>query len=161
MRSDEIIIIAGTRGSGKTTLGKTLIAGLNRVLIYDPMGEYNPTISYRPKTDTIEEIEKVGKYVWDQGNMMFVVDEAERYFRNRITLPMNLFKIINSGRHRGIGLMLITRRIAELHKTPFSMAAKVYLFYLFTPNDISYIKEFYRNGEAVRSLNKYEYLTYD
>lgn len=160
MRSDVISVIAGQRGSGKTTLAKTLISGLTRVIIYDPMHEYNPAISYRPTTDSIEEFEKVAGHVWDTGNTFFVVDEAERYLVNNTRLPINTFKIINSGRHRNIGLLLVTRRIAELHKSPFSLAEQVYLFHLFAPNDIRYIKEFYDGADYLRRLNKYEYVIF-
>ena len=137
-----------------------LIAGLKRVLIYDPQSEYDPKHSYRPQTDTIREFENVCAYVWQKGNIFFVVDEAERYYRNNVPMGINAHKIVNSGRHRNIGLMLITRRLSELHKTPFSLASRVFLFHLFIPNDISYIKEFYPAGEKVSELSKFQYITF-
>jgi len=157
LRTDEICVIAGQRGVGKTTLAKNLISGITRVVIYDPVGEYDPRFSYIPQTDSVEEFEAFMKKCWEMGNVFIVVDEAERFLRNNGRILPFTYKVINTGRHRNIGMMLITRRLAELHKTPFGLSAMVILFRLFLPNDIKYISEFLNKAEEVRTLPNYKY----
>lgn len=41
--NDEVIFILGKRGSGKSTLGKSVLARYNRVIVFDPMDEYHTT----------------------------------------------------------------------------------------------------------------------
>lgn len=157
LKPDQLCTIAGQRGTGKTYLGKELIAGMQRVIIYDPVGEYDPDFSYVPQGDSIEEFEAFMKKIWIMGNVFVVVDEAERFMRNNgVILPFT-YKVINTGRHRNIGMMLITRRLAELHKTPFGLSAMVILFRLFSPNDIAYIAGFLPNPEEVQKLPDYKY----
>ena len=157
LRTDQICVIAGQRGTGKTYKAKELIQGLQRVVIYDPVGEYEPGFSYVPAGDSPEEFEAFMKKIWFMGNVFVVVDEAERFLRNNGRLGPYTYKVINTGRHRNIGMLLVTRRLAELHKTPFGLSHMVILFRLFLPNDIKYISEFLEGGEAVRSLADYEY----
>ena len=157
LRTDQIAVIAGQRGVGKTCLAKKLISGLQRVVIYDPVGEYDPRFSYVPGGDSVEEFEAFMKKVWIMGNVFVVVDEAERFLRNNGRILPYTYKVINTGRHRNIGMLLITRRLAELHKTPFGLSTMVILFRLFLPNDIKYISEFLPNAGKVRTLPDYQY----
>ena len=157
LRSDQICTIAGQRGTGKTYKAKELIAGMQRVVIYDPVGEYDPQFSYVPATDSIEEFEAFMKKIWFMGNVFVVVDEAERFMKNNGVILPYTYKVINTGRHRNIGMLIITRRLAELHKTPFGLSHIVILFRLFSPNDIKYISGFLVDAESVKDLPDYEY----
>ena len=157
LRTDQIAVIAGQRGTGKTYLAKQLIAGLQRVIIYDPVGEYDPRFAYVPNGDSVEEFEAFMEKCWNMGNIFIVVDEAERFLRNNGRILPFTYKVINTGRHRNIGMLLITRRLAELHKTPFGLSHMVILFRLFLPNDIKYISEFLVHAEEVRTLPDYKY----
>jgi len=157
IKSDEIVTIAGQRGTGKTYLAKQILQQFSRVVVYDPVGEYDPSISYVPATDSPEEFESFMTKVWNMGNVVVVVDEAERFLRNNGVILEYTHKVINTGRHRNIGLILVTRRLAELHKTPFGLSACVILFRLFLPNDIKYISEFLIDGYKVRTLPDWHY----
>lgn len=157
LRTDQICTIAGQRGVGKTYLAKQLISGLQRVIIYDPVGEYDPRFAYVPNGDSVEEFEEFMRKCWNMGNVFIVIDEAERFLRNNGRILPYTYKVINTGRHRNIGMMCVTRRLAELHKTAFGLSAMVILFRLFLPNDIKYIGEFLVNAEAVRTLPDYKY----
>ena len=160
LKSDQLCTIAGQRGTGKTFKAKELIAGMERVIIYDPVGEYDPNFSYVPETDSVEEFEGFMKKIWFMGNVMVVVDEAERFMRNNGVIMPYTYKVINTGRHRNIGMIMITRRLAELHKTPFGLSAVVILFRLFSPGDITYISGFLPNAEEVAGLADYKYKVY-
>ena len=157
LRTDQIAVIAGQRGTGKTYKAKQLISGLSRVIVYDPVGEYDPRFSYVPQGDSIEEFEEFMRKCWNMGNVFIVVDEAERFLRNNGRMLTYTYKVINTGRHRNIGMLLVTRRLAELHKLPFGLSQMVILFRLFLPNDIEYIKQFLASAEEVRTLPDYQY----
>ena len=161
MRSDEVITIAGKRGYGKTTKAKEIISKLSRVAIWDPMGEYHHKNAYIPSLGSVDEFEKWLKPLWAVGNVFIFVDEADMVMP---VMPVILSpfanKIINLGRHRNIGMGLITRRIAMLNKTAFSMSTEVIMFHHFSKNDIKYIGEFYDDAQKLKKLPKYKYLVF-
>lgn len=160
IRTDEITTIAGMRGEGKTTLAKNILTKVKKKkLVYDPVAEYPKHISYVPKRDTPGEFEAICKRVWEKGNIYFCVDEAERYFPNNKPLGYYATRIVNTGRHRGIGVLAITRRIANLSKTVFGLSSTVICFRLFAPTDLRYISEFL-NPEEIAGLKKYKYVVY-
>lgn len=159
MRSDEIFVVAGRRGYGKTTLAKNLISKLQRVIVWDPMAEYGDR-GYVPKHGTIEEFNSVAKQVWERGNIFFMVDEADQVMPSQKPLAPYANRLINLGRHRNIGVGLISRRIANLNKTAVSQAANLYLFNQYLPNDIRYLKEFIPDVESISNLPRFKYRIY-
>jgi len=160
MRSNEICTVSGRRGYGKTTLAKSLISGLSRVAIWDPISEYNHPNSYVPTAGTIEEFDNWLKTWWVKGNVFILVDEADFVMPVRKPLTPMAYKIVNVGRHRNIGMGMLTRRIAELNKTAFSQSENVYLFRHSISNDINYLKEFLDGVESIRTLEKFQYKCY-
>ena len=147
------------RGSGKTSLAKRILSQVQGdVIVYDPMHEYDNKISFHPHSDSKEDFDRFMGICWERGNLYICVDEAERYFRVKRLLSAFSTKIVNTGRHRNIGMLVITRRLAELHKTVFGLSNVAILFQMFLPNDIRYIKEFYGDkAEDLRSIGKYNY----
>ena len=160
MRSNELTTISGKRGYGKTTLAKSLISGLSRVAVWDPMGEYNHKNSYIPNTGTMEEFDYWLKGWWIQGNVFLLVDESDFVMPVKKTLTPYAYKIVNVGRHRNIGMGMLTRRIAELNKTAFSQSEDIYLFRHSIKNDIDYLKEFIDGVEEIRKFKKFQYKCY-
>lgn len=161
MRSDEIITIAGKRGYGKTTAAKALISKLTRVIIWDPMGEYGEFDNvYVPKEGTIEEFNRFLEWCWLQGNIFVFVDEADQVLPEGRPLCEFGRLIINLGRHRNIGMGMITRRIAMLNKTAVSQSQELILFHTFIPNDIRYLKEMIVGADQLKTLPKYQFKTY-
>jgi len=158
MKSSEIITISGKRGYGKTTVAKTIISKLKRVVIYDIMHEYSN--SYIPQSGSIDEFNSFLKRYWETGNVFILVDEADQVMPEGRPLCEYANKIINLGRHRNIGMGMVTRRLARLSKTAFSQSQEIILFHHFMPNDINYLKEFITNAEDLRFLQKYEYKVY-
>ena len=161
IKRDGIVTIAGMRGTGKTTLAKRIIAVLlqekHTVIVYDPMQEYPNPISYIPKSDDKEDFDIFMKEIWNRGNIFVVVDEAERYMSTKQPLTKYTYKIVNTGRHRNIGLLVITRRIAELHKTVFGLSNTVILFLIYLPNDLKYISQFYDDADQLAQLDNFDY----
>lgn len=159
LKTNAIATIAGMRGSGKTSLAKRILAMVKGdVIVYDPMWEYDPKISFHPHSDSKADFDRFMSICWDRGNLLVCVDEAERYFRVKRIMPEYATKVVNTGRHRNIGLLVITRRLAELNKTVFGLSETAILFQMFLPNDIRYIKDFYGEGaEDLRGIGKYRY----
>lgn len=159
IRTNSITSIAGMRGSGKTSLAKRILAQVKGdVVVYDPMWEYPSKYSFHPISDSKIDFESFMESVWDKGNIYVCVDEAERYFRGKKQLGEYASKVVNTGRHRNIGLLVITRRIAELNKTVFGLSDTAILFQMFLPNDIWYINWFYgEKAKELRTLAKYKY----
>ena len=159
LKTDAIATIAGMRGSGKSSLAKRILAQVKGdVIVYDPMWEYDPKISFHPHSDNKEDFDRFMSICWERGNLFICVDEAERYFRTKRQLTEFSEKVVNTGRHRNIGLLMVTRRIANLNKTAFGLSETVMLFQMFLPNDIKYIKEFYGDkAEELRNIGKYRY----
>lgn len=157
MRSNELCTISGKRGYGKTTLAKSLISGLSRVAIWDPLGEYSHPNRYIPKTGTPEEFDMwVGRW-FNVGNVFLMVDEADFVMNVKKPLLPAAYKVVNIGRHRNVGMGMLTRRIAELNKTAFSQSEDIFLFKHSIKNDIDYLKEFIDGVEEIRKFEKYQY----
>lgn len=158
MLSSELVTIAGKRGYGKTTVAKELINGLSRVQIWDPMQDYDN--SYIPSSGSIDEFNNFLKNIWVQGNCFVMVDEADQVMPELKPLCEYANKIINLGRHRNIGMGMITRRIAVLNKNAFAQSSMLVLFHHFAPNDIRYLSEFIPNADELIKLQKYQYKVY-
>lgn len=161
MNSNELAVISGKRGFGKTTLAKTLISGLSRVAIWDPMGEYGGPNAYIPHTGNAGEFNEWVKGYWNVGNVCLMVDESDQVMAERKELPVYANKVINLGRHRNIGLIMITRRLASLSKTAVSQCADLFLFHHFLINDIKYLEGMIGDdAHKLKNLAKYQYLHY-
>jgi hypothetical protein len=169
-KPDELMTIAGMRGSGKTHVAEEiiktkLIPENTDYYIYDLNDEYRdfpPQNVYVPKTTNEVEFETVAKSIWDRGDVVFDVDEAENFINVRKPLTESMTAITRRGRHRNIGTIAITRRIAEFSKEYFSLSDWIVMFQMFSPNDIRYMAEFISKEDADRlsSLKPYHYLVY-
>lgn len=144
VKRNRISAIIGMSASGKSFLAKSLIRQLSiPYLIYDcnnEYGEFNRRIV--PEPDTIQTFEATCERVWKQGHMLFIVDEADLYLPNKKTLTPYALKLVKRGRHEGIGLWLITQRIADLSKSACYNTQHWFMFRMFLPNDIQYISQF-------------------
>ena len=159
MKSNEIITISGSRGFGKTTLAKSLIGGLNRVAIWDIFGEYNHPNSYIPTAGSMDEFENWLKLLWVLGNVCIMVDEANMVMPEGKPLCEHASKIINLGRHRNIGMIMITRRLASLNKNAVSQSAELFLFQHILVNDMKYLGDMIGKEDAMslKGLKKFQY----
>ena len=167
---NDIHVIAGMRGYGKTTLAKkilSIIAGQsNQYIILDNNDEYREfdnRIVPQPGQNRKKLAIELGKQIWNTGNLFIVVDEAEKYLPVfPVLLPPYWDNIIEQGRHRNLGGIFITRRIANLNKTVISQAAKVFLFRHFEKNDIQYLREFLDDvAYSLQRLKEFQYFMYD
>lgn len=132
IKSTDLTTIAGLRGTGKTTLSNYLakLCGDN-ILIYDPMNQYQsfkPEHRYIPKSDSMSEFDAVCRRVIARGNMVFFIEEAERYLGQGKLLGPDAYVLINRGRNWGIGVVAVTRRIQRLSKDYFDLCDNIIFF---------------------------------
>jgi len=169
--------VCGMKGTGKTVLEKHgLLPHYERAFIFDTNGEFTeyPTIEeargskepvlkvrYEPQTDSPRELDKIARAIWEKGNYALFVSEAELYLPVNGTLPSNIFKIITRGRHRNVGLICDTRRIANLNKTAFGLSEHCFIFRHFSPTDLDYLKGFIpQDVRGLQSLEDYHFWHY-
>lgn len=167
MRSNQLIAIFGTRGSGKTTLAKYISSGFKNAFAYDSMGEY----SHLPRVSVARpfpaHFNAFCKKALEVQNLFLVVDEADR------VVPQNegnalvknfpsIYDLIHVGRHRNVGGVFISRRAANMHKDLLSQCDYVYCFRQFLPNDIDYLRGVIGNEAADRmqSLAPYHFIEF-
>lgn len=137
------ITVCGMKGTGKTFLEKHGLLPLYReVFVFDTNGEFEEYPNYEPGTDSPLELDKVAKVIWNRWNCVLLVSEAELYLPVNQQLPPNIFKIITRGRHRNVGFIADTRRIANLNKTVFGLSEHCFVFRHFSPTDIEYLSKF-------------------
>jgi len=99
------VTIAGLPGTGKSTLAK-YIADLfePNVLIYDPLDQYHnfpDECRYVPKSDSLEEFEAQCRLLRARSNVVFIIEEAERYLGQGKPIGPHAFDVINRSRNWG------------------------------------------------------------
>ncbi len=179
IRSDQIITITGIRGSGKSYFLNTLLKSNNSFLVYDLMHEHkidgaikinnlkdlqfhlskgHRKLIYRPKSADFEEFDWICDAVYRMGNRTLFVEEANRMMPN-MQISSSASQFIDLGRHRKVGMVCLTRRIALLDKLPVSQSEHIIVFKTVLPNDIKYLKEFIGDiAEQAKDLDDHKFL---
>lgn len=154
-------MICGQRNCGKTTLAKYLLKNIQRRAIYDINAEYREfPESFVPQSPADQAWFFADCYA--KGNITVCVDEADLVFSKHKPLEGAFYKIVHLGRHRNVGLITITRRVANLHTDVFALADHIFIFRLFSPPDIDYLKKFIGdNAYAVQTLPNWHFCYYD
>lgn len=147
LKTTDIDVIAGKRGSGKTTLSKGLLDFLIAqgcpVKIVDPLHEYRDYLN-KVEVRHIRYQDRITfdnylKTLFGKWKGILAIDEADGFFPNRQMLTPIETDYINIGRHYGIGAILITRRLSMLNTNVISNANKVFIFKLWSPADLNYL----------------------
>lgn len=161
VRSFDTITVCGQKGTGKTYLEKELLPLYKEVFVFDPLSEFEEFPHYVPKTDSPMELDKIAAGIWERWNCLLVVSEAELYMPVNQNLPPNIFKIAARGRHRNIGMIADTRRIANLNKTVFGLSEWCFIFRHFSPTDLDYLGKFLpADVKQLKGLDDYWFWVY-
>jgi len=179
----QITIVFGKRGSGKTVKARNEVRGHDRVLFYDTLGhDYTDgvvleslpelkdfwlrvyrgsfRIVYRP-VDPQEDFAEVCGLVYAAGDMAFVVEEVDMFFRGDVTCS-EFRHIIQRGRHQEIELIGVTQRPKGFGRLLTSQVETFYMFKTSEPVDLDYFRE--RVGQEVAdilpTLEQYHYVKY-
>lgn len=156
------VTVCGMKGTGKSTLiKKAFLPQYEEIFAFDPNGEFPEFPSYQPESDSPKELESIAKVIWDRWNCLLFVSEAELYMPVNQQLTPSVFKIAARGRHRNVGLIADTRRIANLNKTVFGLSEHCFIFRHFSPTDCQYLNQFLtRDARELASLDNYWFWHY-
>lgn len=178
---NEIIVVTGQRGKGKTTYIKNIIESYDRVIIFDLLGEFcyyetafnlNDFFSllsrkrkedfffinyYNPKNSE-KDFEIICKAINKLNDIMFVIDELD-YFCSANYIPREFSEIIKRGRHQNLNVIISTRRPHEIPRLVTSQLTQFITFKHIEPRDLSYIKDGVGiEPEDIQNLKDFEYI---
>lgn len=179
MQQRKVFLIWGKVGSGKTTLGKKILARFPRVVIFDTLHEYHGTIvktfpdfldlaqAMHDKPFTIIcrymsnlEYEYTAKAIRELGNCLVVLEEVEAYlssYEKDTDNPINW--LISFGRHVNVSILGIGRTVTEIPKKLRAQFTSITTFVQTEPSDLAYLELQGFDPEEVSTLDKFAYIT--
>ncbi len=164
-RTDRVCI-SGLPGTGKTTLTRYL-AHLAKpdLLIYDPLAQYTDFPSecvYVPRSNSQAEFDEQCKLLCARSNVLFIIEECERYIGQSQQTGYYAFDLINRGRNWGIGIIAVTRRIQRVSKDFFDLCQHV-IFFRCGLKSREYISDMIGKEQMAKilSLQQYQFLYYN
>jgi len=176
----EITLVVGQTGQGKTQYAKRYIREHKRVIISDPMAEYegaSGVILFDDLTELIEYVEKHNVFRVAYSDLrdfdtlallaksipqsLFVVEESQRIIPPLAKIPINFEDLIYRGRHTGTSILLVAQRPSTVNIAVRSQYHRLITFRQSESRDLNWISEM--SGEnladqirALDVLNYYE-----
>lgn len=84
-------------------------------------------ISYIYYLESLEDIEELISSVLEMGNICLCIDEIDFFYKNVLDKDLELYKLINYGRHKEIDLVVMSRRLQD---TPKVLVSQTDVFYI-------------------------------
>ena len=113
------------------------------------------------ETDLLKDfINRFSKSVWNQGNIILLVDEAHIYYPERQPAE-ELEKLLKISRKRGIDIIFITQQFRDIRKAAINQCSVLCLGKFFGINEIETAKKYGITKDMVLGLNKYEFIFID
>ena len=163
--------IFGLQGSGKSVLVKHILSNVRNSFVYDVLKEHSGHNRYlathrqvkRPveSDPAIVELNKVvNRIVIGSGQIrLFILEEANRYCRNRYPLPSSILDLNDFQRHDKIAFGCVSRRPVQLNTDIVELAHYLFIYNLAGKNDIDYLESISEGlGETVRKLPPYHFV---
>lgn len=172
---DGLITIVGMRGSGKTTVARSIVQELGKdrpLLILDPWGEYEALAEHwcftsadladkllqghrriRLVSANPEGAADMLSLAWELDGALIVLDEADLLLKTQHN-PECFDSILAYGRHFGQSMIVVARRIAELPRG-FTAQSTIIFSRVQEPRDVQYFKA--RLGQNPPDLAQYQW----
>lgn len=182
MSEKKVVLVLGQRGSGKTYLARNLIQDINRLIIFDTLGEYDTGINIETPNEFKEfflktyqgnfkicyqpahpenDFDVICDIVYECGDLTFLVEEID-IFCSAQSISDNFANIIQRGRHRNISLIGVSQRPFGIPRLITSQAKIIYSFVHREPGDLDYLKAYIGDeAEKIKDLKLYEFLKWD
>ena len=175
---NEIIIVLGKKGHGKSSLIKKRIKDLPRYVVFDPKMEYSKgTIfedfgsflmfmerNYKGRYHAVcrfgndEEYIRAVDLINETGNTTAIIEELY-FFLNVRSKPDSFDRLFRYGRHERINIIAINQRASEIPRHFTSQADKIISFKQTEPADLKYLRDTSYIGkegaERVSNLKKF------
>jgi len=146
-----LVVVAGQKGSGKTTMARQITAKVapDRLALYDPQREFADARFAAAERHEPQLVMSRAEFDdWFAARLpqpprrtspydMVVIDEANIYLPSRRTPSNAVGAYLNMGRHMRTALLLVTRRLPQLHVDAVELADILVIFKLTGSNDIS------------------------
>ena len=178
----DICFFTGKMRQGKSYLARHLLVGVSRYIVWDYNFEHtqkmgmvthdlkqlatmwnklSKRIIYQPYDRSEEHFDRFIKTVSRMQNLVILIEEVRRYATaKKISKPLQF--LIDTGRHRGIGLWFTSRRMHGIAvDIPFN-ATHIFAFKQHRPEDLAYLSQFMAPElvEKLPTLPNYYFLHY-
>ena len=177
LRDNEIGVILGRKGLGKTTLTRHLLRQCGRCLVLDTNGrdygggcvvtsrlaliEYWAKVSHyeefsiivRPRDD--ETAQMAFQLARSSENLWLIVEEADRYC-NASKIDPDFQWLINYSRQQNVSIIAVARRAARLHRDLTANADWIVAHQTTEPRDLEYLSE-YMSVDDLPHLEKFQW----
>lgn len=179
-RENELVVIVGRKGSGKTTVARKLARERPRRIYIDPMHEYTDGVIVRRFADLAAYLRNKAydRYAvvfrsMNDDEMLaaiaiatrgepenpplpgvtYIIDEADRLCSAR-SMPAPIQLLANYGRHFGASAIFVARRAKMLPLDVRANADRYIIGQTFEPGDVDYMREYIgdEKAEAVKAL---------
>lgn len=162
LKADDVIIVIGRRGTGKSVLADDLLQEFDdeghKTFCYDTVRDHPNFKRECPEDACLEDFEIWAKKIYAEGNMVVLIEEIDMLCTSSMIGP-NFKKLVSLGRHQNVGLIMTYRRIADAHKLPPSQAHHFFIFRTHLPNDISYLRTLIGNDvDLLPTLEDFHFL---
>lgn len=176
-RVNEIAVIIGIKGAGKSTQARRLLEGRERVIIIDPMWEHTQGVlvtSYRDLVDYIRprrfmryrvvlrtqsaEDRDAAIALATMGTpddpplpgCTIFIDEIDKLC-SPSSLPAHLQRLVNYGRHYRVSLIAAARRPKRIHHDVTANADRILVGKVQEPADLDYLADYIGETLAARA----------
>jgi DNA helicase HerA-like ATPase len=180
---NRIIFITGRKATGKTTFSNALAAQAyhagRRVIVVAPMGGFDlpgcPTVHSQAEMLSDRTVGRsfvlnppddatallAIRFAYALGNVLLVVDEIDLYADVRSPDPI-VMQIIRYGRHRGVSLLGVSQRPANVVRDMTAQCDFIVMFQSTELRDVAYLSDRIGNdnAEKIRALPQFTYMTY-
>ena len=172
-KTREITLVFGKTGSGKSYFTRSYIQDFERVVIIDPLHEYegliftniNDLIDFyeynKPETfrfvcrfENDSEYDYLFEFCNAVGNLLLVVEEAEMYI-SPYAKSSEFLNLVRYGRHKAISIIGVARRASELSTDFKAMVNRIVSFKQTLPHDLKIMSQL--GLENLEQLPDYEY----